>query len=235
MMRGADRLGLGQEQVERGHRDDADREALSGQELLGRQRDLDLASPRRRSWRGPCRRPATARRRRSAERLLAPPSLRTCGRFWRVSASRRRAVRALERELPAFGGLDRVGRAEDAHVRHGAQRRQVLDRLVGRAVLAEADGIVGHHVDDRNAGERRDAHGGAGIIGEDQEGRAGRHEAAMQRDAVHGRRHAVLADAVMDVAARVVAGRDGGRGSWSWCCWTASGRPSRAPVPASPR
>ena len=28
----------------------------------------------------------------------------------------------------------------------------------------------------------------------------------MQRDAVHGRRHAVLADAVVDVAAAVVAG-----------------------------
>ena len=52
----------------------------------------------------------------------------------------------------------------------------MLHRLVGRAVLAEADRVVGHHVDDRNAGERRDAHGGAGIVGEDQEGRAGRHE-----------------------------------------------------------
>ena len=81
------------------------------------------------------------------------------------------------------------------------KRREMLDRLVRRAVLAEADRIVRHDIDDRNAGQRRDAHRRARIVGEDQEGRAGRDEAAMQRDAVHRRRHAVLADAVVDVAA----------------------------------
>ena len=51
----------------------------------------------------------------------------------------------------------------------------------------------------------RDPQGGTGVIGEHQEGAAGRNEAAVQRHPVHGRRHAVLADAVVDVAAIVVA------------------------------
>ena len=33
-------------------------------------------------------------------------------------------------------------------VRHGAQAGEVLDRLVRRSVLAEADGIMRQHVDD---------------------------------------------------------------------------------------
>src|SRR3546814_3726140 len=49
----------------------------------------------------------------------------------------RRAVLRLQRQLPALGGLDRVGRAEHLEVRDRAQGGQVLDRLVGRAVLAE--------------------------------------------------------------------------------------------------
>src|SRR3546814_5389926 len=49
----------------------------------------------------------------------------------------RRAVLRLQRQLPALGGLDRVGRAEHLEVRDRAQGGQVLDRLVGRAVRSE--------------------------------------------------------------------------------------------------
>jgi hypothetical protein len=41
--------------------------------------------------------------------------------------------------------------------RHGAQRGQVLHRLVGRPVLAEADGIVGEDVDHPLAHQRGEA------------------------------------------------------------------------------
>ena len=141
-----------------------------------------------------------------AQRFSCRESLRTCGRFCRVSASRLGPI-ACARARAASIRRSRWRRPGGRpHVRHGAQRRQVLDRLVRRAVLAKADGIVRHHIDDADAHQRRDAHGRAGIIGEDQEGRAGRDEAAMQRHAVHGRRHAVLADAVMDVAAGKVLG-----------------------------
>src|SRR5205823_7021183 len=50
-----------------------------------------------------------------------------------------------------------------------------------------------------------------GIVGEHQEGGAVRGESAVQEDAVQGRGHAVLADAVMDEAALWRLGAKGGR------------------------
>jgi hypothetical protein len=73
---------------------------------------------------------------------------------------------------PALGRLHRVGRAEDQQVRDRAQRREMLDRLMGRAVLAEADGVVRHDVDDALAHQRGEADRRAAIVGEDQEGAA---------------------------------------------------------------
>ena len=67
---------------------------------------------------------------------------------------------------------------------------EMLDRLMGRAVLAEADGVVRHHMDDADAHQRRQPDRRAAVIGEGQEGAAIGNEAAMQRDAVHRRRHA---------------------------------------------
>ena len=117
----------------------------------------------------------------------------------------RRAVLVLERQLPALRRLDRVGRAEHLQVRDRAQGGQVLDRLVRRAVLAEADRIVGAHVITRCSISAARRIAGAAVVGEDQEGAAVGDDAAVQRHAVHRRRHAVLADAVVDVAAGVVA------------------------------
>src|SRR6266404_5550910 len=65
-----------------------------------------------------------------------------------------RRLRIFERELPAFDRLDRVAGTEDIEVRDGAQRGEMLDRLVGRTVFAEPDRIVGHHVNDAFARER---------------------------------------------------------------------------------
>ena len=107
---------------------------------------------------------------------------------------------------PALGRLDRVGGAEDQQVGHRAQGGHVLDRLVGRAVLAQADGVVGHHVDHADAHQRGQTDRRAAVVGEDQEGAAVGDDAAVQRHAVHRRGHAVLAHAVMDVAAGVVVG-----------------------------
>jgi hypothetical protein len=50
-----------------------------------------------------------------------------------------------------------------------AQQRQMLDRLVGRTVLAEADRVVRHHVDDALPHQRRQPHRAARIVGEAQE------------------------------------------------------------------
>ncbi len=85
----------------------------------------------------------------------------------------------------------------------------MLDGLVGRAVFAEADRVMGHHVDDLLAHQCREADGRAGIVGEDEEGAAIGDEAAVQRDAVHRGRHLVLADAVAHVAAEAILGGEG--------------------------
>ena len=111
-----------------------------------------------------------ARRRGSRRRRR----LRSCGRFWRVSASTLGRSLRFERELPALGGLDRVGRAEHQQVRDRAQRGEMLDRLMRRAVLAEADRVVRHHVDDALAHQRGEADRRAAVIGEHQERAASR-------------------------------------------------------------
>ena len=59
---------------------------------------------------------------------------------------------------PAGRGLVGVGRADDVEARDRAQRGEVLDRLVGRTVLAEADGVVGPDVGDRQLHQRGEPH-----------------------------------------------------------------------------
>ena len=113
-----------------------------------------------------------------------------------------------QRDHPAFERLDRIGRTEYQHVRHDPQPGQRLDRMVGRPVLADADGVVGEHVDHPLPHQRRHPHAAAHVVGEDQEGAAVGDEPAVQRHAVHHRRHRMLAHAVVDVAAAVVAGND---------------------------
>ena len=49
---------------------------------------------------------------------------------------------------PGLRGLVGVGRPDHLEAGHRPQRRQLLDRLVGRAVLAEADRVVRPRVDD---------------------------------------------------------------------------------------
>ena len=76
-----------------------------------------------------------------------------------------------------------------------AQRPQMLDRLVGRAVLAEADRVVRPDVGHRQLHQRGQPDRPPHVVAEDQEGAAVRPGAAVQRDAVQDRAHRVLADA----------------------------------------
>ena len=153
------------------------------------------------------RRRRPVHRRPWRERFSAVWAVRTVGTSWREKASRLGRSALSQRDLPAFRRLHAVGGAHHQQVGNGAQRRQMLDRLVGRAVLAHADGIMRHHEDDADAHQRGEADRRAAIIGEHQEGAAIGNDAAMQRHAVHRRRHAMLADAVMDIAAGEIARR----------------------------
>ena len=87
----------------------------------------------------------------------------------------------------------------------------MLDRLVGGAVLAEPDGIVGQHIDRLPAHQRGEAKRRLQVVGKDQEGPGIGDDPAMQRHPVHRRGHAVFAHAVMDVAAgKILPGDDAG-------------------------
>ena len=80
----------------------------------------------------------------------------------------------------------------------------MLDRLVGRPVFAKTDTVMGHHVDDAGVLDRGQPHRATAIVGEHQEGAAIGDDPAVQRHAVHRRSHAELADAVIDIAPRII-------------------------------
>jgi hypothetical protein len=95
-------------------------------------------------------------------------------------------ARALERVAPGDRGLCEVARAPDAQVGYQPQAGDMLDRLVRRAVLAEADRVVRVHQRDGLAHQRCHAHRVARVVREHEEGPAVGTETAMQRDARSG-------------------------------------------------
>ncbi len=87
----------------------------------------------------------------------------------------------------------------------------MFHRLVGGAVLAEADRVVRPHVRDGQPHHRGEPHRGPHVVGEDQEGAAVRTGSAVQGDAVEDRSHGVLADPEVQRTAVAVAGEGAGR------------------------
>ena len=78
------------------------------------------------------------------------------------------------------------------------------NRLMRRAVLAEPDRIVCHHVNDLLAHQRGQTNRWSAVIGEYQERAGVWDDAAVQRHSVHRRGHAVFAHAVMDEGPGIV-------------------------------
>ena len=99
-------------------------------------------------------------------------SLVANGTFWRVSSSAVGPFLRSQGRRPGDRGLDRVARPPDIHVGHQAQARRMLDRLVRRPVLAQADRIVREDVDRAHAHQRREAQRVARVVGEHEEGAA---------------------------------------------------------------
>ena len=86
--------------------------------------------------------------------------------------------------MPCRGGLIRVGRPDDAQARHGAQRPEVLDWLMGRAVLAEADRVMGPDEDARQLHEGCEPDGPTHVVAEDHERSAEGTGESVDRNAV---------------------------------------------------
>ena len=142
-----------------------------------------------------------------AQRLASSNPSRNCGRFWRVRASTLGRSCEFSSASCQHSTVSTASHGpEHEEVRDRPQRSEMLDRLVGRAVLAEPDRIVRHHMDDALAHERGQPDGRPAVVGEHQERAGIGNDPPVQRHAVHGRRHAVLAHAVMDEAAGIIGG-----------------------------
>ena len=114
-----------------------------------------------------------------------------------------------QRALPGLCRFDSIAGAENQKVRDGPQRRQMFNRLMRWSILAKADRIMRHHIDNALFHQRRQADRGTAIIGKHQEGATIGDRPAMKRDAVHRRRHAMFANAVIDIGAgRIVMAED---------------------------
>ncbi len=157
--------------------------------------------PARRAW---ARRRRASDRRRARESSSSERSSRSWGKILAAEREQRRPVGAAQRQRPAFGGLDRVGGAEHGEIGDRAETHELLDRLVGRPVLAKPDRIVGHHINDADLLQRREPDRRPAIISEDQEGAAIGNHAAVQRHPVHRRGHAEFANAVIDITSGII-------------------------------
>ena len=99
-----------------------------------------------------------------------------------------------------FDDFIRVRRPEHDQARNGAQRDQLLNRLMGRSIFPIAHGIMGENENRRQFHERREPNGRPCVVAEDEERRS-KGTQLRERQAVDDRRHRVLADAEMNIAA----------------------------------
>ncbi len=83
----------------------------------------------------------------------------------------------------------------------------MLDRLVGRTILADRDGIVRPHVQVRDLHQRGQTYGGTLVVGEHEERSTERTGVGAQQDAVGDGAHRELADAEVQLASIRAADR----------------------------
>ena len=117
----------------------------------------------------------------------------------------RRSVAQLQDVAVGLDHLVGVGGPQHDQARNGAQRDQLLDRLMRRTVLAVAHRVMGEDEDRRQLHQRGQPDGRPRIVAEDEERRAERPQ-LRQRKPVDDRRHGVLANAEMQIPAAGVVG-----------------------------
>src|SRR6266850_4625046 len=120
---------------------------------------------------------------------------------------RGRPMRVLHGDLVGFGDFVGVTGTKDEHIGHRAESSELLDWLVGRAVFADADGIVREDEERWNFHESGETHAGAHVVAEIEKG-GGEAAQAGEGEAVDGGAHAMFANAEVDVAALVFVGEE---------------------------
>mmetsp|Transcript_58870 Transcript_58870/g.164449 ORF Transcript_58870/g.164449 Transcript_58870/m.164449 type:complete len:290 (-) Transcript_58870:1060-1929(-) len=111
---------------------------------------------------------------------------------------------------PHLDTLVRVARAEHMNVRDGAQRAQLLDGLVRRPILANADRVVREDEDGRQMHDGGHPYRRLHVVAEDEEGGTIGAQPA-ESHAVDDGPHGVLADSEVKVAPGVRAPARAGR------------------------
>lgn len=111
--------------------------------------------------------------------------------------------RWLFRGVKLTGSLLGVSRADDIEVRDHTHGGDSLNGLMGWAVLADTDGVVGPDVRNWELSKGSDTDGGAHVISEDKESSTGRLVETEVRETVHDGTHGVLPDTVEEVAASI--------------------------------
>jgi hypothetical protein len=185
-------LALVQEQLEARQRHDARRHPPPGEHVAGGQRDLDLRAGRDQGdvvTRCDDRAAAVdVEQRRVQDGQALPAQHQHAG------------ARVPQGVRPGLHRLVRVGRTQHPQPGHGTQARQVLDGLVGGAVLAQADRVVGEDEHDRQLHDRCHPHGGPDVVAEDEEGRPVDDQPAVRGHGVQGRSHGGLPHPEVQVA-----------------------------------
>src|SRR2546430_3221935 len=93
----------------------------------------------------------------------------------------------------------------DENIGHGAQRRELFDGLVRRAVFTNADGVMCEDIDNGNFHKAGETHGRLHVVAEIEKCPTEGAQAA-ETHAAHRRAHGMFTHAVVDVAAAVLAG-----------------------------
>ena len=191
-----------------GERDDAGRDAVGPECLRCTERELELGARPDQDDLGDAAvvgiaqdvaaaAQAVARllgRARERRQLLA--GQRQCDRTGRIRGA------SLGCHRPRGGRLVAIARPDEPQVRDRPQGCIVLDRLVGRAILAESDRIVGPDIDHVESAEGGEPDRAAHVVAEGEECRRVGHEAIVIRDPVDDPAHRMLAYPEAQIPAR---------------------------------
>ena len=138
---------------------------------------------------------------------MTPGRLRARPRRRRMAVHRdqARTVVARQRQRPAGGELVRVGRPEQGGARHRPQAGQLLHRRPSGLLDRLVEALVRQQIDHRPAHRRRQPERRPHAVDRDHRRAQDRPRAAMQRQPVGERRHAVL----LHAAGEVTSGKPG--------------------------
>src|SRR5690606_6006829 len=111
----------------------------------------------------------------------------------------------LQGTCPGNSGFGGVARTPNMQIGNKAQAGRMLDGLMGWAIFAQANGVVGEHMHHPLLHKCCHAQGVARVSGKGQEGTAKRQVTAMERDTVHDGSHAELTYAIVDMSTKLQA------------------------------